>query len=119
MKEPVNHANTCTVADLDTFKKIRTSITHKVRISTSFPDLIANFFISACKQYLDEFNLPDAYDVPGSSVPGSQTKTFTVNSVQNNLNSGDGPGALDYDMDGSLMGYYPLKVRLLLVRPFY
>jgi len=67
------------------------------------------YYTQACKQYLDEFNLPDAYDVPGSSVPGSQTKTFTVNSVLNNQNSGDGPGALDYDMDGSLMGYYPLK----------
>ena len=69
------------------------------------------FIILACKQYLDEFNLPDAYDVPGNNLPGSQKNTHTVNSVNNNQHAGDGPGSLDYDMDGSLMGYYPLVVR--------
>ena len=64
----------------------------------------------ACKQFLDEFNLPDAYDVPGNDLPGSQTRTHTVNSVNNSDHAGDGPGSLDYDMDGSLMGYYPLVV---------
>ena len=85
--------------------------TRGTRLSKLFLDFNSSNLI-ACKQYLDEFDLPDAYDVPGSSVPGSQAKTFSVNSVLNKLNSGDGPGALDYDMDGSLMGYYPLEVRL-------
>lgn len=76
--------------------------------------LKTNFYktILACKQYLDEFNLPDAYDVPGNDLPGSQTRTHTVNSVNNSDHAGDGPGSLDYDMDGSLMGYYPLVVSL-------
>ena len=39
-------------------------------------------------------------------------RTHTVNSVNNSDHAGDGPGSLDYDMDGSLMGYYPLVVSL-------
>merc|ERR1712003_386442 len=35
-------------------------------------------------------------------------KEHTVNSILNTENAGDGPGSLDYDMDGSLLGYYPL-----------
>ena len=72
-----------------------------------------NSYHSACKQFLEAEDLPDAYDVPGSTVPGSQTKTFTVNSVKNTDHAGDGPGSLDYDMDASLMGYQPLEVRFI------
>ena len=72
-------------------------------------------FILACKQYLDEFDLPDAYDVPGNNLPGSQKQTHTVNSVNNSDHAGDGPGSLDYDMDSSLMGYYPLVVSFNLL----
>ena len=54
--------------------------------------------------------------MPGSTVPGSQTKTFTVNSVKNTDHAGDGPGSLDYDMDASLMGYQPLEVRSIAIK---
>ena len=73
-----------------------------------------NLYFTACKQFLEDEDLPDAYDVPGSSVPGSQSKTHTVNSVKNSDHSGDGPGSLDYDMDASLMGYQPMEVRFTL-----
>ena len=79
--------------------------------TSSSKNIFSSKFL-ACKQYLDEFNLPDAYDVPGNDLPGSQTRTHTVNSVNNSDHAGDGPGSLDYDMDGSLMGYYPLVVSL-------
>lgn len=84
--------------------------------TSSSKNIFSSKFL-ACKQYLDEFNLPDAYDVPGNDLPGSQTRTHTVNSVNNSDHAGDGPGSLDYDMDGSLMGYYPLVVSLNLA-PF-
>ena len=67
-------------------------------------------YYRACKKYLDLAGLPDAYEVPSSDLPGSQRATYTVNSVENTENRGDGPGALDYDMDGSLLSYSPLKV---------
>jgi len=67
-------------------------------------------YYQACKKYLEEAGLPDAYEVPGSSLPGSIRETHTVNSMLNTGNTGNGEGALDYDMDGSLLGYSPLKV---------
>ena len=68
------------------------------------------YYIEGCLKYLQEASLPDAYEVPGNSIPGSLEENFTVNSVLNKDHAGDGPGSLDYDMDGSLLGYYPLKV---------
>jgi hypothetical protein len=58
---------------------------------------------------LVDADLPDAYQVDGNNLPGSQADNHTVNSIDNEDNSGDGPGSLDFDMDHSLMGYYPLK----------
>ena len=68
------------------------------------------YYIEGCLKYLQEASLPDAYEVPGNSIPGSLEENYTVNSVLNKDHAGDGPGSLDYDMDGSLLGYYPLKV---------
>ena len=59
---------------------------------------------------MESAGLPDAYQVDGNDLPGSQRNNHTVNSADNTDNAGDGPGSLDYDMDHSLMGYYPLKV---------
>ena len=69
-----------------------------------------DYYVNGCLKYLEEFGLPSAYTVPGSNIPGSQTEDHIVNSILNTENAGDGPGSLDYDMDGSLLGYYPLKV---------
>lgn len=71
-------------------------------------------YYQACKKYLEMAGLPDAYEVPSSNLPGSQKVTYTVNSIENTENRGDGPGALDYDMDGSLLSYSPLKVFIIL-----
>lgn len=68
-----------------------------------------DYYVNGCLKYLEEFGLPSAYTVPGSDIPGSQREEHTVNSILNTENAGDGPGSLDYDMDGSLLGYYPLK----------
>lgn len=69
-----------------------------------------DYYVNGCLKYLEEFDLPSAYTVPGSNIPGSQQEEHTVNSILNTENAGDGPGSLDYDMDGSLLGYYPLVV---------
>ena len=100
-------ASTSMVVAPDTSNKTPTSTIQKVKFDSPFPSLTP---ISGCRKFLEEFNLPDAYEVPGSNVPGSQAESHTVNSVNNSDHSGDGPGSLDYDMDGSLMGYHPLKV---------
>lgn len=69
-----------------------------------------DYYINGCLKYLDEKALPGAYEVPGNSLPGSHKKTHTLNSVDNTDNAGDGPGSLDFDMDSSLLGYYPQKI---------
>ena len=119
MKHPVLTDDTYMAVVPDTSKKIMMNTTLMVCIVptcvvlfSSQPFLHSKYLhcILACKQYLDEFDLPDAYDVPGNNLPGSQKQTHTVNSVNNSDHAGDGPGSLDYDMDSSLMGYYPLVV---------
>lgn len=67
-------------------------------------------YYQACKKYLVAAGLPDAYEVPPSTVPGTPNKAHLINSILNTDNLGNGPGALDYDMDGSLLSYSPLKV---------
>lgn len=103
----VRDVSTFMVVAPDTSSKIPTSTIQKVIFRPILQTLIPYL---GCRQYLEEFDLPDAYEVPGSNIPGSQTASHTVNSVNNSDHSGDGPGSLDYDMDGSLMGYHPLKV---------
>ena len=76
------------------------------------------YYLQGCLKYLEAKGLPSAYNIPGSNLPGSQKLTHTVNSVDNDANAGDGPGSLDFDMDGSLLGYYPQKVRVVFNSSF-
>merc|ERR1712113_62449 len=52
------------------------------------------YYTDACKQFLESAGLPDAYQVDGNDLPGSQRNNHTVNSADNVDHAGDGPDHL-------------------------